>query len=352
MSPDAGTPPEPGGATDPAPSKPGGATDPAPPDARSTPAPPGDDAPGGTAPNAPSTIPPGTLSDRSAIAAPEAPPPPTFVPLPAQRPPARAVPAWLRLAASARVVALTAIVTLTMLFFLLAEPTPRWLLIVAAIAAALGVDGTLRATWRAAFSEASPVETAEYLFLPVLYVLATPILIEHNARGYAVIPAGLAAGLGFGMILVAQLLSTPQPGQEHPAARLVGSAGTYFTAFAFFALFYVFDASLRPSVGAVALVSVMLAIEMLRDGQIDPLETIVYACISGLLLGELRWVLHYVPLDGYLAGLALVLGFFFVTGVIGSYMTRRLDAILAVEYVIVVALGLALVIAARATGAA
>jgi hypothetical protein len=216
----------------------------------------------------------------------------------------------------------------------------------------MGVDGTLRATWREPFSGPAPVDATPYLFLPALFVLATPILIEHNARGYAVIPAAIVGGMAFGAIVIGELLSVHDRARAYAAARWVVAAGAYFVAFTLFALPYVFDLSLRTSIGAVALVSLMLALELLREGQVDPLETIIYAFVTGLILGELRWSLHYLPIDGYLAGLALVLAFFLVTGVIGSYLTRRLDTILAIEYAIVGALGLALVVFARASGAA
>jgi len=247
---------------------------------------------------------------------------------------------------------LTAVTTLNFLAFLLIEPTPRWLLIFAAIVAVIGLDGTLRATWRVPFSGPAPIDSTPYLFLPALFVLATPILIEHNVRGYNVIAAALGGGLAFGAIVIAELLTVHQRASEYGPARWVIAAGAYFVAFALFAMPYVLELSLRTSIGAVALVSVMLALELLREGQVDPLETIVFSFVTGLVMGELRWSLHYLPIDGYLAGLGLVLGFFLVTGVIGSYLTRRLDAILAVEYAIIAALGVALVVFARASGAA
>lgn len=294
------------------------------------------------------------LPDPTAGGEPSAPSPPVPAP-PAASPAGEEAPTPLRerirIPVTPHVVVLTAMVTLTFVAFVLIEPTPRWLLIFGAIVAVIGTDGTLRATWRVAFSGPAPVDSKPFLLLPALYVLATPILIEHNARGYAVIPAALAGGIAFSLIVIGEVLSVHERAREYPFARWVVAAGAYFTAFALFAMPYVFELSLRASIGAVALVSVMLAVELLREGQVDPLETIVFAFVSALVMAELRWALHYLPIDGYLAGLALVLAFFLVTGVIGSYLTRRLDAILAVEYAIVAALGIALVIFARASGA-
>jgi hypothetical protein len=96
----------------------------------------------------------------------------------------------------------------------------------------------------------------------------------------------------------------------------------------------------------------LLAVELLREGEIDPLETLLLACVVGVVVAEARWVLQYMPLDRYPAGLALLLTFYFVTGMVHAYMTRHIGRTVAVEYSVVTSVGLALVIAARATGVA
>ena len=72
---------------------------------------------------------------------------------------------------------------------------------IAAGAVGLGLDGALRATWRASF--AAGEDTTPYLFLPALYVFAAPVLIVHNTSGHLVLLWGLVAGLAFGALAVA-----------------------------------------------------------------------------------------------------------------------------------------------------
>ena len=271
---------------------------------------------------------------------------------PTALPPSPASAARRRIPFNGFMAVLTAVVTLTFLMFTLIEPTPRWLLIFAAAITALGVDGVLRATWREAFSGELAQDTTPYLFLPSLYVLAAPILVEHNLRGYWVIPAALAAGLAFGAVLVASAISVHERAPEYGPARLVATGAAYFSAFSLFSITYVVDLDARTAIIAVGLVATMLAVEVLREGQVDPAETLVFSAICGLVIGEARWAMHYLPLDGYLAGLTLVLVFFLVTGLLNAHLTRRLDAILVTEYGLIAALGIALVIVARASGAA
>jgi hypothetical protein len=281
--------------------------------------------------------------------------------IPAFEAPAPAGPAQTpggRLAARHRIpfngyiVVLTTLVTLTFLMFTLVEPTPRWLLIFAAAITAIGVDGVLRATWREAFTGEQAQDTTPYLFLPALYVLAAPILIEHNVRGYWVIPASLGAGIAFGGVVVAAAISVHERAPEFGVARLVATGVAYFAAFSLFSMTYVVGLDARTAIVAIGLVGTMLAVEVLREGQVDPAETLVFAVICGLVVAETRWSLHYLPLDGYLAGLSLVLVFFLVTGLLNAHLTSRLDAVLAAEYVLIAAVGLALVVLARASGAA
>ena len=110
---------------------------------------------------------------------------------------------------TAQMVVLTVLTTVVFLMFLLIEPTPRWVLVVGAIVAVLGTDGALRSAWPDRFRQVG--EAAPYVFLPALYVIATPVLIEHNVRGAWIILAAFAASAGFGVMLLASVGSVRPP---------------------------------------------------------------------------------------------------------------------------------------------
>ena len=84
----------------------------------------------------------------------------------------------------------------------------------------------------------------------------------------------------------------------------------------------------------------------------DPRETVVFAIVAGLLVAQARWLLFFLPLDGYPAGLALVLAFYLVTGVLHAYVIRQLNSVTAASYGLVAAIGVALLLVARAAGLA
>ena len=76
----------------------------------------------------------------------------------------------------APVVALTLAVTLAFLMFVLIEPTPGWIALAGAVAAAAGTDRVLR------FARPRPVELGidptPQVLLPALYALAAPVMVE------------------------------------------------------------------------------------------------------------------------------------------------------------------------------
>ena len=244
---------------------------------------------------------------------------------------------------------LTGLATLVTLAYLLVEPSPRWFLILGATAIAAGLDGTLRATWRVTYAGR---DTTPALFMPAIFILAVPPLIEHNVRGLGVVPAGLAAGLAFFAIVAAQVGSARPGASYYPWARTVSTAGAYAAGFAFFSLTYVYDLGIGVAALATALVALMLAIEVLREGEIDATETAGYAAAAGVAVGQWRLALHYLPVDGYLAGLAVLLGFLLVTGLLQAYITRSLDRRATIDHAVVALAGAALVIGARVAGLA
>ena len=250
----------------------------------------------------------------------------------------------------APVVALTLAVTLAFLMFVLIEPTPAWIALAGAVAAGAGTDRVLRLARPR--SVGLGIDPTPQLLLPALYALAVPVLVEELARGWWTLVGALGAGLGFGAILVAQVHSVRPHERWLAFARPVTSAAVYVTAFALFSLTYVFELGLPAALAAVAFAAGLLAVELLRDGQADLSDTVAFGGVVALVVTQLRWALHYVPLDGYLAALALLLAFFLASGLLHAHLTLQLRRTVVAQYVAVAALGGVLIIGARGVGLA
>jgi hypothetical protein len=91
----------------------------------------------------------------------------------------------------------------------------------------------------------------------------------------------------------------------------------------------------------------LLAIEVLREAEADAYRALVFAAVIGLVVGEMRWSIYFIPLDGFLAAVFLLLAFYFTTGVIQHYLTGHLNRTVLAEFSIVGVVGLAIIVAGR-----
>ena len=306
-----------------------------------------DESGGEAAPEFVTTLGPPNLLD---AARPPTPPTEWPEPLPSMESPRE--PRWFDgLRVTAPLIILSLLMGATFLMFVGIEPTPRWLLIFAALMAILGTDGMLRDAWPRPFQRVRDrADTTPYLFLPALAAVSIPLLIEHNVRGYLVVPAALLGAALFTAVLAAQVTSVRMSAPAYPLARLISTGAAYFAAFTLLALSYVLELELVPALIAATIIGTMLGVEIFREGQVDPVETLIFSGVTGLVLAEVRWTLYFIPVGGYLAGLTLLLAFFLVSGLLHSHLTRHLNRMVAAEYVVIAAAGIILVALAGQAG--
>lgn len=229
--------------------------------------------------------------------------------------------------------------------FLGVEPTKPWILLALVGLTAIGTDGILRSHPKADFDGIA--DTAPFLFVPVLLALASGLFLEEVIEGYWTVPAVLAAAVLFTASLYGEYVSVEEHGPSYPLGRFALNVLTYLSAFGFYAVVYSFDVELLPSAFAVGLVSLLLAVEVFREGEADPYRALVFAGVIGLIVAEARWSLHFIPLEGFLAGVFLLLAFYLTTGVIQHYLAGTLRRPILLEFVAVTTLGLTVVIVGR-----
>jgi hypothetical protein len=140
--------------------------------------------------------------------------------------------------------------------------------------------------------------------------------------------------------------SSVVPHSEHyGVGRFILNILTYLSAFAFFSVVYEFDLDLLPSAVAVGLFSFLLAVEVFREVEADAYRGLTFAAVIGLVVAEMRWSLYFIPLEGFLAAILLLLVFYLATGLIQHLLTGDLNRAIAIEFVLVTAAGIAVVVA-------
>ncbi len=247
---------------------------------------------------------------------------------------------------STRVPLLVAAFAIGLVMFLAIEPAKPWILLVLTGLVAIGTDGILRDHPHSAREE-DIAWTAPLLFLPTLLVLASGLFLEDALHGYWVLAGVLIAALLLAAVLYAQHVSIDAEADSYPTARFVLNIGTYLAAFALYAVVYAFDVALIPAALIVGLVSLLLAVEVLREAETDPTRALVFAGVVGLVVAQARWALYFLPLESYLAGVFLLIVFYVASGLMQHHLNDDLQAAVLTEFAAMAALGVVIVTVGR-----
>jgi hypothetical protein len=252
----------------------------------------------------------------------------------------------LRGASRAALIPLLAVLfSIGLALFVSVNPPQAWILFATTVLVGLGADGIIRAHPRGEFH--SIADTAPHLFVPVLFALSAGLFLEDVVLGYWAAPAVAGAGFLLACALFAEHVSVDVEDPSYHAARFILNLVTYLAAFGFYAVVYGFDVDLVPAATSLGLVTTLLAVEIFRDAEADPIRVLVFAAVIGIVVGEARWVLYFMPLDGFLAAVFLLLVFYLSTGLISHYLTDHLRPSVLLEFAAVSAAGLAIVIGGR-----
>jgi hypothetical protein len=247
---------------------------------------------------------------------------------------------------STRVPLLVVVYAIGLALFLAVEPTRPWILLMVTALVALGTDGILR-THPSSIEQEDVAWTAPLLFLPTLMALAAGLFLEDVVTGYWVVPGvAVAAGL-MGAVLYAEYISVETYSSKYAGARFVLNLGTFLTAFGFYAVVYSFDVDLVPAAITVGLVSLLLAVEVLRESEADPIRALVFAAAVGLIVAQARWALYFLPLESYLAGVFLLLVFYLTSGLVQHHLNDDLKAPVIAEFSLISIIGVLIVTVGR-----
>ncbi|MEX2080938.1 MAG: hypothetical protein WEC33_04925 [Dehalococcoidia bacterium] len=225
------------------------------------------------------------------------------------------------------------------------RPHQPWLLGLTALLAALACDGLVRSNpaWRGR----GLFSSLPFLFLPLLTTLAAGLFIHDAVNGFARPALAVAASLLTALVAYGEYHTVDFRSRMYGPVRLILAVLTYLTAFALYAVLWGQDLELPVASVAVGLVSMLLAIELLRESHLSGPSSPLVGMAVGLSLGELRLALYFFPLDELLAGALLIIGFYLATGLVHHLLDRDLDAATASEYFVVALVGTAAVVFTR-----
>lgn len=225
------------------------------------------------------------------------------------------------------------------------RPHQPWILWFTALLIALSTEGTVRSHPR--FHADGPYSVLAYMLLPTLAVLGSGYFIHEALNGFVRPVAGLVCGVLVAGVVLGEYHTVDFGSRLYGATRLALAVATYLVAFSLFTIIFTRDLDLPIAATLVGLVSLALAIELLRESRMLGFSSILVGLAIGVSMGELRIALHFFPLDGLLAGALLIIGFYLATGIVHHLLDHDLELGTMAEYILVGGVGTAAVIITR-----
>lgn len=243
-----------------------------------------------------------------------------------------------------RLVVLISLILIGLAFSLVIEPPAMWLLTVVLVAlVCFGTDHVIHLHWRA---HARRHRYAVSLWIvPALLVLGAALFLRLPifSTGVAVV-AGLAVtGVLLALIIVCEYHTLDPRDPLYSTARFVLNVVGYLVVFTLYTTIYASKARSLFTATAIAVVSALIALELLRGVEDRVDRNWLYAGICGLVMGEITWALNYWVLPGLVGGVFLLLSFYALTGLVQHFLSGLFNRRLAVEFGLVTCFGMVLV---------
>lgn len=188
--------------------------------------------------------------------------------------------------------------------------------------------------------------------LPAMLVLGSYLLLHFYLLPVGLMLVGGLAVMGIllALTVLGEYAAINTTAGAIPAARFGLNLITYLVALVLYVAIYLQRVPAIATTAGIALISGLLALELLRGNPAQPLRrTLLYAGVVALIMGELSWTMDYWPVAAGIMNLLLglliyggilLLAFYFLTGLAQNYLLGTLNRSVVVEFCTVSLLGL------------
>ena len=215
----------------------------------------------------------------------------------------------------------------------------------AAVALVLGMGAFLVARAHPSFGALGRGYVWTLWVAPVAWFAASAALLRLTGGGTGLAVAALATAL-LGIILAAQQRELQLAAGTRRGAEFLVSLAVFVSAFALFGLLYEQRALGWPVALAAAALAAVLATVPLRRAAVDEQRTALYAALVGLVVGQVAWALTYWTATAIVGGAFLLLLFYVLVGISEAVLDRSFGRRVLLEYGVVGACGLVLIVGA------
>jgi len=161
------------------------------------------------------------------------------------------------------------------------------------------------------------------------------------------LPAAVDSGVMLASVIHTEYGSVEAGAERYATLRLILNLAAYLAAFALYTALYNQRLPLPVASALVGLVSLLIGVDILREVEIKTQVLLIYAATLGFVMVEARWALNFLSLTGWLGGVFILVVFYVASQVMQSYLLRRLDRRVALEFTVVATVGAALVVVGR-----
>lgn len=180
--------------------------------------------------------------------------------------------------------------------------------------------------------------------LPSLATLLAALLLPRAPNPIYALGGLGVMGFLLPLIILAELRLMDPVAPGYRIVRLGLNCIAYLIALIFFALIYEDKASPLVTVASALAGSSLLALKVLHGAQQNLRLISLYALIVGLVMGEIVWVLSYLPVHTLTAGVLLLLIFYLITELAQQGLLESFSRRLLIEFAVVALIGLAILL--------
>lgn len=151
-------------------------------------------------------------------------------------------------------------------------------------------------------------------------------------------------GLGVSLTISAEYVAVCPDSSGYARARLSLNGLAYLLAFVLFNLIYQTRTRSLVTATLTLLTALLLSLDLLSVADVPLRRVLPFAGIVALLVGESTWVLNYWQMSAWAGGLFLLLIFYVAVNVAHQYLLERLRLVILVEFVVVTAVVLTIIL--------
>jgi hypothetical protein len=187
-------------------------------------------------------------------------------------------------------------------------------------------------------------QTFVFWILPALTVIAASQWLSQASSGPAWAAQLLASGAALWFIIRAEFGSVDPDAPAAGRWRLVLNVLAYVLAFGLFALIWQTRARSLITATLMAVAALLLSVDLMWVTRTGARRVLMHSLPVALVIGQCAWALNYWKASTAIAGLALVLIFYALSGIAAQHLFEKLTRRVLAEFGLIIAAALVLLI--------